>query len=89
MVRGMFQDGVVRKAPALVKKPPALTVEKCLGAIPRRDPLNHFKRYKGGFNVTNMHYWSVSLPKFALRYHSVHTFQAWKYHHQTIPLCGK
>ena len=26
----------------------------------RVDPLNHFKMYRGGYNITNKHYWSVS-----------------------------
>ncbi|KAH9573356.1 hypothetical protein CY35_02G203500, partial [Sphagnum magellanicum] len=33
-------------------------VEKVIGRIPRLDPLDKFKRYTGGFNVTNVHYWS-------------------------------
>ncbi|CAK9219290.1 unnamed protein product [Sphagnum troendelagicum] len=37
----------------------ALTPEKVIGRIPRLDPLHKFKRYTGGFNVTNVHYWSV------------------------------
>jgi len=37
----------------------ALTPEKVIGRIPRLDPLDKFKRYTGGFNVTNVHYWSV------------------------------
>ncbi|CAM6090224.1 unnamed protein product [Calypogeia fissa] len=28
------------------------------GVIPRKDPLRSFQVYKGGFNVTNVHYWS-------------------------------
>ena len=27
----------------------------------RADPLDGFKKYRGGFNITNKHYWSVSL----------------------------
>lgn len=27
----------------------------------RVDPLDHFKKYRGGYNLTNKHYWSVSL----------------------------
>ena len=27
----------------------------------RVDPLDNFKKYRGGFNVTNKHYWSVNL----------------------------
>ena len=26
----------------------------------RDDPLNHFNKYRGGYNITNKHYWSVS-----------------------------
>lgn len=26
----------------------------------RVDPLNHFNKYRGGYNITNKHYWSVS-----------------------------
>lgn len=26
----------------------------------RVDPLDNFKKYRGGFNITNKHYWSVS-----------------------------
>jgi hypothetical protein len=37
----------------------ALTPEKVIGRIPRLDPLHKFQRYTGGFNVTNVHYWSV------------------------------
>jgi len=25
----------------------------------RVDPLDHFEKYRGGFNITNKHYWSV------------------------------
>lgn len=27
----------------------------------RVDPLDHFKKYRGGYNITNKHYWSVNL----------------------------
>ena len=27
----------------------------------RRDPLDHFHRYSGGWNISNEHYWGVSL----------------------------
>lgn len=27
----------------------------------RVDPLNKLKKYRGGYNVTNDHYWSVSI----------------------------
>ena len=27
----------------------------------RRDPINHFNRYTGGWNITNRHYWAVSI----------------------------
>lgn len=27
----------------------------------RINPLNNFKKYEGGFDITNKHYWSVSL----------------------------
>lgn len=27
----------------------------------RVDPLDNFKKYSGGFNITNKHYWSVSV----------------------------
>ena len=27
----------------------------------RADPLNLLKKYRGGYNVTNDHYWSVSI----------------------------
>lgn len=26
----------------------------------RVDPLDHFKKYRGGFNITNKNYWSVN-----------------------------
>lgn len=29
----------------------------------RVDPLNKLKKYRGGYNVTNDHYWSVSTIK--------------------------
>ena len=29
----------------------------------RKDPLNGFKRYTGGWNIRERHYWAVSLPK--------------------------
>ncbi|KAL3675135.1 hypothetical protein R1sor_025083 [Riccia sorocarpa] len=31
---------------------------KLTGPIPRKDALNHFRVYDGGFNVTDKHYWS-------------------------------
>jgi hypothetical protein len=27
----------------------------------RVDPLDSFKKYRGGYNITNKHYWSVSV----------------------------
>lgn len=30
----------------------------------RVDPLDHFEKYRGGFNITNKHYWSVNLSPF-------------------------
>lgn len=27
----------------------------------RKDPLNNFKRYTGGWNISNRHYWAVSI----------------------------
>jgi len=30
----------------------------------RVDPLDHFRKYRGGFNITNKHYWSVNLSTF-------------------------
>jgi hypothetical protein len=27
----------------------------------RVDPLDNLKKYRGGFNITNKHYWSVSV----------------------------
>jgi hypothetical protein len=27
----------------------------------RKDPLNDFKRYTGGWNISDRHYWAVSL----------------------------
>lgn len=27
----------------------------------RKDPLDHFNRYNGGWNISNTHYWAVSL----------------------------
>lgn len=27
----------------------------------RVDPLNNLKKYRGGYDVTNKHYWSVSI----------------------------
>lgn len=27
----------------------------------RRDPLNNFDKYRGGWNISNRHYWAVSL----------------------------
>jgi hypothetical protein len=27
----------------------------------RVDPLNNLKKYRGGYNITNKHYWSVTL----------------------------
>ncbi|KAL0447309.1 UNVERIFIED_CONTAM: hypothetical protein Slati_1858800 [Sesamum latifolium] len=36
----------------------------------RKDPLNHFKRYTGGWNITNRHYWAsvsyTAVPLFAI-----------------------
>ncbi|KAL0372256.1 UNVERIFIED_CONTAM: hypothetical protein Scaly_0907200 [Sesamum calycinum] len=36
----------------------------------RKDPLNHFKRYTGGWNITNPHYWAsvsyTAVPFFAI-----------------------
>lgn len=32
--------------------------------IKRRDPLNSFRYYDGGFDVRNKHYWAVSLALF-------------------------
>lgn len=29
----------------------------------RRDPLNGFKKYTGGYNITERHYWAVSPPQ--------------------------
>lgn len=31
----------------------------------RVDPLDHFQKYRGGFNITNKHYWSVYLYPFS------------------------
>jgi hypothetical protein len=30
----------------------------------RVDPLDNFKKYRGGFNITNKNYWSVSFFPF-------------------------
>jgi len=30
----------------------------------RVDPLHNFEKYRGGFNITNKHYWSVNLSFF-------------------------
>lgn len=30
----------------------------------RKDPLNNFKRYTGGWNISNRHYWAVSMQTF-------------------------
>lgn len=27
----------------------------------RKDPLNDFKKYTGGWNISNRHYWAVGL----------------------------
>ncbi|XP_054813827.1 uncharacterized protein LOC129314407 isoform X2 [Prosopis cineraria] len=48
---------------ALVTSPaPGSTASTAIESGPddtvRADPLNNFKRYRGGFNVTNKHYWS-------------------------------
>lgn len=32
----------------------------------RRDPLNGFKKYTGGYNITERHYWAVSSPQILL-----------------------
>lgn len=31
-----------------------------MAITPRFDPTDGFKKYEGGYNVTNMHYWAVS-----------------------------
>lgn len=31
----------------------------------RVDPLDNFEKYRGGFNITNKHYWSVNLSAFS------------------------
>lgn len=30
----------------------------------RKDPLNGFKRYTGGWNISDHHYWAVSSSRF-------------------------
>ncbi|KAJ8430991.1 hypothetical protein Cgig2_027704 [Carnegiea gigantea] len=37
-----------------------------LDDITRVDPLQYFKKYRGGYDITNKHYWSVSLPHHSL-----------------------
>ncbi|XP_073385329.1 uncharacterized protein [Physcomitrium patens] len=49
---------VLHQATVLLEKPLTLSVDICGGMFPRLDPLNHLKKYRGGFDVTNMHYWS-------------------------------
>lgn len=43
------------------KLPGRVLTESSSDATVRVDPLNHLKKYRGGFNVTNDHYWSVSI----------------------------
>lgn len=37
----------------------------------RRDPLNSFRYYHGGFNVRDKHYWAVSLLSYLLRFYVI------------------
>lgn len=40
----------------------------------RVDPLNHFHKYRSGYNITNKHYWSVSFLSFLF-----HSFSLLRY----------
>lgn len=40
----------------------------------RKDPLNDFKMYNGGWNISNPHYWAVSLDNFHLNFMGLLSF---------------
>lgn len=35
----------------------------------RKDPLDHFQMYTAGWNITNRHYWAVSLLNFFIYFY--------------------
>lgn len=37
-------------------------------ATTRRDPLHDFELYKGGWNITDKHYWAVSIYLHSIHY---------------------
>lgn len=45
----------------LTAKPTNSSLILAAGRTRRKDPLNHFKLYTGGWNITNRHYLAVSL----------------------------
>lgn len=37
----------------------------------RKDPLNDFHEYRGGWNISNTHYWAVSSFSFSFSFYSI------------------
>lgn len=51
-----------------IAEPPVLTSSLILAPkrTYRKDPLNGFKKYTGGWNINDRHYWAVSIQDFYL-----------------------
>lgn len=54
-----LESSVPAAAPAIVEKNSSLILAE--SRTYRRDPFDHFKRYRGGWNLSNKHYWAVSV----------------------------